>query len=118
MKPFNLQRALAGDPVVTRDGRLVTDLKFFNGTVAESICGVLDGRIRAWFEGGEYMSNKGETHYLDLFIAPLVKQGWVNLFRATDGQWRVNGPVYRTEFVAKSNALCNEITTLIEWEAP
>lgn len=115
MRPFNPERARAGNPVVTREGQPVTNITFFDGVDGESIFAVVGGKVRAWHEAGNYLH--GEMHHLDLLMAPIVKKGWVNIFRASDGVWRVQGPIYFSEFNARSNANCNEITTPIEWEA-
>lgn len=52
MKPFNLERALAGDPVITRDGREVK-IAGYNPKTHEGvrILGWLaDGVSTAWYE--------------------------------------------------------------------
>ena len=80
MKPFNLQEALAGKPVVTRDGRTVTalhlfdcDLKFPLGAVIES-CSC----IYAFRKDGTWTSEPSEY---DLFMASVEKTVWVNLYQ-------------------------------------
>jgi hypothetical protein len=79
-KPFDLERALAGDPVVTRDGRPVTQLTHFKDVANghDSLCGVVDGVICSWQEHGLYcLSGPSST---DLFMAPKKRTVWVNLY--------------------------------------
>jgi hypothetical protein len=78
-KPFDLERALAGDPVVTRNGRPVTQLvKFDVGNVISPVCGVLGDNILTWRVDGRHFSNCGSTY--DLFMAPKKRTVWVNLY--------------------------------------
>lgn len=65
MKPFNLERALAGDKVVTRDGALVSiERQDSNGL----IYGNYDGIKSSWYNDG-CASYLQKTHTLDLFMA-------------------------------------------------
>lgn len=72
MKPFNFERALLGDPVVTRDGREVIELIFLKdprnksrmtGTVAEHGTSHLSHCV--WERNGQLCGN-GFTSALDL----------------------------------------------------
>lgn len=117
MKPFNLERALAGDPVMTRDGRPVTQLTFFKDAMGDTIAGILEGYIELWREDGYYHTmDRGDK---DLFMAPKTKEGWINIYQTTTGGWRAFGPVYGTEQEAvdhnrgavpppESNGRCHE----------
>jgi hypothetical protein len=77
-KPFNLERALAGDPVVTRHGKPVTQLTKFDYDGEYVLRGVLEGNLVGWLENGCYYSS-GEWSY-DLFMAPKKRTVWVNLY--------------------------------------
>ena len=72
MRPFNLEAALAGAPVVTRDGREVTQLVMFDCHDNLPVAGVLDGIIHLWSVEG-----KSGPYKFDLFMAPTKKTGWV-----------------------------------------
>ena len=80
MKPFNLEQALAGAPVITREGTEVSRLF----TVPEAkpnsrLVAVLeDGEIATFNEGGRYYSMRDSS--LDLFMAPAKKEGWVVMY--------------------------------------
>lgn len=78
MKPFNLERALAGDKVVTRDGREVTQLTKFDCR-NEPLVGVLDGILETWLENGKFFGS-GVYCDSDLFMAPKTVKRWVNFY--------------------------------------
>lgn len=78
MKPFNLEQALAGEPVVTRAGKPVTQLtKFDSNDSAMPLRGVTENKIQAWSSVGLYSS--GESRY-DLFMATKKRTVWVNIY--------------------------------------
>lgn len=79
--PFDLDRALAGDKVITHDGREVSQLTLFcTKEGAYSLCAVIDGRIYNFTRDGKY---GGECKY-DLFMAPKTRVMYVNA-------WMSNG---------------------------
>lgn len=78
MKPFDLEKALAGDPVVTRDGREVTQIHLFDTTAKHRLFGVLFGEVEAFSIDGRYWDN-GDSE-ADLFMAPKKRTVWVNLY--------------------------------------
>lgn len=74
MKPFNKERAIDGDPVITRSGKKVTELKFFNEadydgiSIVEKVKGLAGNcRICHFREDGTYLYNDKD---IDLFMAP------------------------------------------------
>ena len=67
MKLFDLEEALAGAKVVTRDGRVVTQLAKFDLTLESRLCGVCFHEIRHWSLDG--VSSVARRH--DLFMAPV-----------------------------------------------
>lgn len=84
MRPFNLKEALAGKPVVTRDGRAVTELHQFKGISDNRkfhIVGVLDGCITTYTLTGRHSTSGLESH-CDLFMAPT---------KAYYTMWRLHG---------------------------
>ncbi len=78
MKPFNLERALAGDKVVTRDGREVTQLTKFD-CEGECLAGVLDLSLSTWNKNGQFWGTSEESDD-DLFMAPKTVKHWVNFY--------------------------------------
>jgi len=90
MKPFNLERALAGDPVCTRNGMKVK----IGGHYSEShprhrVIGWLDdGRCCSWCDDGTYWTYaRTGAHQYDLFMAPIKRKmtGWVNVYPFVKG---------------------------------
>jgi hypothetical protein len=84
LKPFNLERALAGDKVVTRTGKEVKDVKHFS--FARTPCPVLavvDGHIFRFSPSGMFEEGLGLKNPIDLFMAPKTRTVWVNLYNGT-----------------------------------
>jgi hypothetical protein len=82
MKPFNLQEALAGKPVVDRTGDGVTDLHYFGSATGQKLYGVTDGGVESWTNNGRYFENSPVDSPFDLFMASEKKEGWVNLYQS------------------------------------
>lgn len=85
MKPFDLEAAKAGDPVVTRDGRTAR----FVGHVPECdavsrVLAYIEGRntVTGFMESGAFLSD-GECPE-DLFMAPKTRAYWVNMYQEDD----------------------------------
>lgn len=81
MTEFDLERALAGDKVVTRDGREVTQLALMDDAAEMCVAGVVSREIETFTEDG-CNSGLGIGHK-DLFMAPKKLSGFVNI--DTDG---------------------------------
>ena len=107
MKPFNLNDALAGHSVVTRNGRKVTQLHFFHG-ITDKYClyGVIDEDLHRFTEKG-YFFDDGEEHVLDLFMECLYKDidtQFINLYKdRVTGEIFAGQKVYSSEQDAKNN---------------
>lgn len=81
-KPFNLEEALNGAKVVTRDGREVTQLTKFNVRDGIRIIGVIEGyrsTLEYDIEGFVFSGYESTT---DLFLAVEPKKFWVNMYRS------------------------------------
>lgn len=120
MNPFNLEDALAGAPVVTRDGREVKDVCYLpSSDSVYKVRAVVGVDIIAFTEEGCYSLNRVASE-LDLLMAPVKKEGWINLypFSRTDTKlWADASNVYRTQQDALDNAADSCIATVhIEWE--
>jgi len=69
MKPFDKEKALAGDPVITRDGSEVLNLTEFPAATGKyTLAGTLHGLIEMWTSTGKFY--KDSTGDGDLFMAP------------------------------------------------
>ena len=80
MKAFNLEEALVGKPVVTRDGRKVTELYLFktaNSNYPLRVC--IDKDIKDYTDRGTYYA-KDTTSEHDLFMEVPIIESWVNVY--------------------------------------
>ena len=125
MKEFNLTEYLKNpsQKVVTRDGRAVriicTDMKSDFPIVALTYDEEKQKEsIECFFENGKYLFFDADDSPLDLFFAPVKKEGWVNIYDIT----RTNciSRIYKTkeepETIGKG-CKSGYITTIkIEWE--
>lgn len=80
--PFDLERALAGDPVQTRAGIAFTQAHKFDTNNPYCLAGVVGGEVRRYTKEGFFYSN-GAVSNLDLFMAPKVREYWVNVWKGT-----------------------------------
>ena len=74
-KPFDLQKALAGAPVVTRDGRRVIGLVLLPAKGEFPLAGVIEGaeNIEMWKRTGVFLNSS--TYRSDLFLdVPVVQK--------------------------------------------
>lgn len=84
MKPFDLARALAGDPVTTRDGRKVLEvhyMKHADHEGRECLAVVIEGdkrNILSYFKDGKYIRGTGLSRG-DLFMAPVMRYSIMGL---------------------------------------
>lgn len=127
MKPFNLKQALAGAPVITRDGRkarLICDNRVLRDTR------VLMFLVKYWdtdnetvlnttLDGSANLNGVGESNR-DIFMAPVKRRGWVNLHK--NDHYELGICTGRTVFASKRDAKVSScsndyITTIpVEWE--
>lgn len=100
---FNLEKALQGNPVVTRDGRKVTEiyhLKTISNQIAPVVA-VIDGmtslyRIDGTTENGYY--------FYTLCMAPLTIKKWVNLYlHKGNPDFGVVGKIYNSKESAEAD---------------
>jgi hypothetical protein len=72
MKPFDLERALVGNQVITKDGNFIYELKLFNTDKKYKLGGILHGSIESWTINGHYKDYPG--HNNDLFMTEKSKK--------------------------------------------
>ena len=68
MKPFNLEAAKRGEPIVTRNGRKAKFVAHVTEAECEKIVVLIDGVFACFYEGGKYYSDMEGS--ADLFMAP------------------------------------------------
>lgn len=72
MREFNLEKALAGHPVITRSGMDVTGLHRFDDALTNmNVIGVSLGVIHQWNEKGKLLSDRDSA--FDLFMKVVKK---------------------------------------------
>lgn len=99
MKPFDLEKALAGEPVVTRDGNPVTQVTKFDCDSAYPLRAVIDGKIISFTTNGN--TNVSIEHEHDLFMAE--PERWVNVYWNEEKQNAYCGFHHSSEAEAKAN---------------
>lgn len=85
MKPFNLERALAGAPVVMRNGTKILEVlspKSLSEKRQPVVCVNINESITTHCANGSYYHNSERPHDYDLFMLPETKTYWVNIYRA------------------------------------
>lgn len=111
MKPFDLEAAKRGEPLVTRDGRKVIDLHHFEKDQSDMcLCVHIAGEGSPdWFRanGRKYGSEDSEE---DLFMAPKTRKVYVNIYTSTHGE--SNAWHHNSEEVARSRAKTTGRTVL------
>jgi hypothetical protein len=92
-KPFNLAAALEGEPLITRDGRKVTE--FIELKTMQSECKylyVLEGQeIETVDRDGLYSFVGGQCEQ-DLFLAPTMKTYYTDIIKLVDGSITATDP--------------------------
>lgn len=81
MKPFSLEAAKRGEPIVCRDGTPAKFIAYVPETSKDSRVVVLIKRvIYVIGEDGQCARMKNKTDPLDIFMAPIKRTVWVNLY--------------------------------------
>jgi hypothetical protein len=112
MEKFNLERALAGEPVCTRDGREVTQLVKFDTPIPNSIFALVTSLrsteqnpckiVHNWYNNGIYSQEKSSD--LDLFMKPKENAIWVNVYKTLSKGDLYLGEQFNTEKEAINDA--------------
>ena len=90
MKPFNLDEALAGKPVITRDGKQVTQLTLFEIEGNFPLKGVVDKGFATWTTKG-FFHDTQQNHPYNLFMASEKKSIWINIYENKSHMWSSYG---------------------------
>lgn len=116
MKDFNLERALAGDPVVTRGRVKIVGLVHFPETIHDNcrvICVTKNGTLLTTYENGRITGGLGEHEHPDDLFMESGREGWVNIYpnnRCSEGIWA-------TKQSAQNYAARDVLATVkIQWE--
>jgi hypothetical protein len=125
MKPFNLQEALAGKSVITRDGKAIKQVAFFPDAESYPVLAYSEGKEVDTYTaaGRRFFGTSPLSSGKDLFMgAPKVTK-WVNLYRKSKYLQTSNADVavgistFDTEEEARRSGGENRVGTLqVEWE--
>ena len=124
MEQFSLEKYLANPSrkVVTKNGRnariVCTDRKDENYPIVALVqqCDNYEETF-TYTENGELEAEKSSKW--DLFFAPETHEGWINVYRYSDGGHAYAGAVYDSKEDAEKRKTIDEnyVTTIkIEWE--
>lgn len=101
-KPFDLEAAKKGAPIVDRCGHpveFVTHLA--DAKPVPKIVVMTSGRVPAFMkEDGRYYTASDKDSPFDLFMAPVETTMYVNVYRTKGGHLTTGGALWRTENVA------------------
>lgn len=122
MKPFDIELAKAGHPVCTRSEKPVRILCFDRkSTDGCSIMALID---EGEFE--DFMSFNAQGRFYedarkdenDLFMAPVKKEGWINIYKDGDWAMMLSNNIYKSkEDALDLHTPVNYLDTVkIEWE--
>lgn len=79
MKPFELELALAGDPVVTRQGKKIIEIHYFKNRRERPVLYLVEPNNQYLF-GATKEGKNGHHEDHDLFMAPKTKKYYINIF--------------------------------------
>lgn len=118
MKPFNLEEAKAGRPVITRWGREV-EIISFDGRGEYPVLGYIEQQniIKAWTKDGHYLSSCVEDkNALDLFMKETIieHEGWIWAKALSTGKIITSSNVYETEEQAFINKIICHGTAVVK----
>lgn len=103
--PFDLERALAGDPVVMRNGKNIKKVYLLDCMPdnVRRVVGVTESdMIHITYDNGKENRDDDRTHCFDLFMLEETKTYWVNAYITSDGR-SYTGKVFKSEEEAKKN---------------
>ena len=98
--PFNLEAAMRGEPIVTRDGRQAKFVAYEPGSESYSVVSLIDGEIQTHNEQGLFFNDGSECED-DLFMA--TKTIWLNIYLSDDGSW-ISSSAHRSKDSAEKSA--------------
>jgi len=84
VKKFNLEEALNGAKVITREGHQATQITLFEGDDVDpetaTMIAVVNGFLLTFYKNGSYFKSKNMLHKYDLFMSPKKLLGFVNVY--------------------------------------
>lgn len=124
MKPFDLEKAKAGEPVMTRNGCKARVICFDREEVDFPLVALVTDpesgteTLETYRADGGY-TIAGAVTEADLVMAPVKKEGWMNIYSHDGGVFASvrGGPIFATKELADENTNDNRIACMrVEWE--
>jgi hypothetical protein len=114
MKPFNLEKALSGDPVVTRCGYKVTHVTHYPAATQDGFCitALIHGNtlyVETFKKSGQFTTGENS---LDLLMADTEK--WVNVYYNKEKDLAFCSETYESEIEARTGSLPTHYITTIK----
>ena len=119
LKPFNLEQALAGAPIVTRNGCPIVELKYLQTSSKLAVVRKEpDDKLISYFVPCDGKLGDTIDYATDLFMAPTKKEGWVNIYNPSSKNLNgVSWFAYNSREEAIANQASGYIATAkIKWE--
>lgn len=115
LKPFNLQAALKGAPVITRDGRKVIRIAHFPEAKhnAYQVVYLTEGSEEPSFACEDGRFARGSEDKGDLFMAPKIKTMYTEILCGEDGK------PYNVDLKETLNEIPKDgVIATVTWEEP
>ena len=115
MNKFNLEKAMAGASVVTRDGHKAVIVKEVNARrdfgdiLVVVVINKIPELIEIW-DNGKFFSEPKKDSMYDLFMAGNKNEGWIKVYKGPAGS------IFKTEQDAMANDIGQIDVVKIEWE--
>ena len=91
LKPFDLEKALAGEPVVTRNGFKVIEINCFEQNTDYPVRVLFEnGGTNTYTKNGKVYTGNNDNGF-DLFMAPKTKTMWYCVYETVDGTITTSG---------------------------
>lgn len=124
LKPFNLERALAGDTVVARDGRKVIALHYWEGLnhpypVHVYLEDQLESHKRDYLLANIHKINgeaSGMERSYDLFMAPKIQKLWLKVYINETCERYITSCAYSTKEELIQSTVTDEKFKIVEIE--
>jgi hypothetical protein len=95
LKPFDLEAALNGAAVVTREGKEVTEVVVLKNTFyGKNVLALINNGLYSFKQDGKV--EEDAEHFNDLFMKPQQVTKWVNIYALASGNF-TTGEMFDTQ---------------------
>ncbi len=110
LRKFDLEKALAGEAVVTREGKKVLELHLFKSNVTHPLVAIIENKnIQCAYKiNGKYDPDSDRSE--DLLMAPVTEKYWFNVYKDRQNRIEFNHSyAYDNEKEARENIYSEEM---------